>query len=203
MKPLKKFYKNKFLTYGANFKGVGWFNPSKAKTRYKNLLRIINKKDKSRVSLLDVGCGYGELLNYCNLKKIKTYQGIDLVDEMISYANKKNTNKKKIKFSVRNLFKEKKKYDYVICNGIFTLKSTLTNEEMFSYIKRCINQLYRISIKGFAFNVMDEKVDFKSKDLFYINRDKLLLFLEKKKKIKIKIKKKKINYKNNFFFIKN
>ena len=53
---------------------------------------------------------------------------------------------------------------------------------MFSYIKRCINQLYKISVKGFAFNVMDEKVDFKSKDLFYINRDKLLLFLEKKKK---------------------
>ena len=77
--------------------------------------------------------------------------------------------------------KKKKKYDYVICNGIFTLKSTLTNQEMFSYIKRCINQLYKISVKGFAFNVMDEKVDFKSKDLFYINRDKLLLFLEKKK----------------------
>ena len=76
---------------------------------------------------------------------------------------------------------KKKKYDYVICNGIFTLKSTLTNQEMFSYIKRCINQLYKISVKGFAFNVMDEKVDFKSKDLFYINRDKLLLFLEKKK----------------------
>lgn len=203
MKLLKKFYKNKFLSFGANFKGVGWFNPSKAKTRYKNLLRIINKKDKSKVSLLDVGCGYGELLNYCNLKKIKIYQGIDLVNEMILYANKKYSNKKNINFNVKNLLNEKKKYDYVICNGIFTLKSTLTDQEMFSYIKKCINQLYKISAKGFAFNVMDEKVDFKSKDLFYINKDILLSFLEKKKKIQIKIDSKTIDYENYFFCIKN
>ena len=110
--------------------------------------------------------------------------------------------KKKVKFNVRNLFEEKKKYDYVICNGIFTLKSTITNQKMLSFIKRCINQFYKISIKGFAFNVMDEKVDFKSKDLFYTNSDKLLSFLKNKQKIKIKIDSKTIVYENCFFIKK-
>ena len=195
MNPLKKFYKKKFLSYGANIRGVGWFNSSKAKKRYKNLLRIIDKKNQSKFSLLDVGCGYGELLKHCNLKKLKAYQGIDIVHEMITHANKKNKNRK-VKFNVRNLFEEKNKYDYVICNGIFTLKSTISNKKMLTFVKRCINQFYKISLKGFAFNVMDEKVDFKSKDLFYINSNKLLPFLENKQNVKIIIDSKTIDYEN-------
>jgi SAM-dependent methyltransferase len=201
MDKLKKFYKNKFLLYGASIKGVGWYNSSKAKKRYKNLLRIIDTKNKSKFSLLDVGCGYGELLNYCNFKKLRSYQGIDLVDEMINYAIIKHKDNNKIKFNVRNLFHEKKKYDYVICNGIFTLKSSLTNQDMFNYVKKCINHFYKISRKGFAFNVMSEKVDFKSKDLFYIKNDKLVSFLNSNKEINIKVDRKCLAF-ENYFFIK-
>ena len=64
MKKLKKYYQDKFNMYGPKPTGVSWSNNKKTKLRYKNLLKVLNFDRKSNFSILDVGCGYGELINY-------------------------------------------------------------------------------------------------------------------------------------------
>ena len=125
IKDLKKFYQKKFIKYGATLNGVGWSKKIKSTNRYKTLLKIIMQdKINKNYSLLDVGCGYGELVNYLPKNKNYTYTGIDLVEEMISYAKKKNQ-KENFTFKVGNILKNIKKYDYIICNGVHTVKNNL------------------------------------------------------------------------------
>jgi ubiquinone/menaquinone biosynthesis C-methylase UbiE len=200
---IKNFYLRTFKKFGPSPKGVGWYNKIKTQKRYKNLLRLIKfYNNKRKYSLLDVGCGYGELINFCNKKKILKYHGIDLVQEMIHYAKKKYHNFSNFTFENKNLFSINKKFDYIICNGVFTLRSSLSNRQMISYVKKCINHIYKISKIGFAFNTMTYNVDFKSRRLFYPKKLLIENFLKKNLKIKeICIDEKTVDY-EIFYFVK-
>ncbi|MEK9774408.1 MAG: SAM-dependent methyltransferase, partial [Candidatus Woesearchaeota archaeon] len=71
------------------------------------------------------------------------------------------------------------KYDYVIMNGIFTVKRSLSFDDMFNFMKEMIKI---VSIKaniGFAFNVMSKQVDWERDDLFHLPFDSLASFLTK------------------------
>ena len=125
MKNLKLFYKKQFNLYGATPKGVAWTDSNKSKNRYKTLLKIIQLGQKKKFSILDVGCGYGELVKYLPKNKNFKYTGIDVVEEMITYS-KKTYKDKKLKFKLADILQISKSYDYIICNGIFTLKNDLT-----------------------------------------------------------------------------
>jgi ubiquinone/menaquinone biosynthesis C-methylase UbiE len=205
MLEIKSFYSKAFQRFGASPKGVGWHNKIKTQKRYKNLLRLIKFcNEKKKYSLLDVGCGYGELINFCNKEKLLHYCGIDLVREMILYAKKKYKNFTNFKFVKKNLLSVNEKFDYIICNGVFTLRSSLSNRRMIVYVKKCINHMHKISKTGFAFNTMSSNVDFRSRRLFYPKKLLIENFLKKKLKIKrIYIDKKTIDYEIYYFVRKN
>lgn len=205
MLQIKSFYSKAFQRFGASPKGVGWYNKIKTHKRYKNLLRLMKLcNEKKKYSLLDVGCGYGELTNFCKKEKLSEYCGIDLVQEMISYAKYKYKNFSNLKFKNINLFSVNKKFDYIICNGVFTLRSSLSNRRMIVYVKKCINHMHKISKIGFAFNTMSYNVDFRSRRLFYPKKLLIENFLKKKLKInRIYIDEKTIDYEIYYFVKKN
>lgn len=172
VKIFEKFYNESFRKYGPTEKGVRWGNKKNAVLRYKNLSKIfdyLNLKRK-KYDILDVGCGYGRMLDFIDKRKIKKYTGIDLSQSMVDYCNKKK-NKKNYFFFKKDLNIYKKKHDVCIVNGIFTTKATLTNKEMEDFFLKSINRLFKISRFGFCFNLMSQNVDYKSKILFYPNID--------------------------------
>jgi ubiquinone/menaquinone biosynthesis C-methylase UbiE len=77
----------------------------------------------NNVSLLDVGCGQGDFLNfiYNNLSdKITRYKGIDVSEKMIQHASKKFSNKF---FSKENFLAEKfYDFDISIAVGTFNIR---------------------------------------------------------------------------------
>jgi ubiquinone/menaquinone biosynthesis C-methylase UbiE len=200
---IKNFYSRTFKKFGPIPKGVGWYNKMKTQKRYKNLLRLIKfYNNKKKYSLLDVGCGYGELINFCNKKKLFKYHGIDLVQEMIFYAKKKYQNSSNFTFENKNLFSINKKFDYVICNGVFTLRSSLSNRQMITYVKKCLSHICKISKIGFAFNIMTYNVDFKSRKLFYPKKLLIENYLKKKLEInEMYVDEKTVDY-EIFYFVK-
>ncbi len=201
MRNLKVFYKAKFDEYGPTFRGSGWSENSKSKKRYKILINILKfKKMNRKISILDVGCGYGELTKYLPKNINYNYTGIDIVKSMIDYANKKNANKN-MRFYLRDITKINKKYDFIICNGIFTLKNNLTDLKMKNFVLKCINSFYKCSNIAFAFNIMSEDVDFKSKILFYPKIKMFIDFFNKKKISKLVIDNSSVKY-ENFLFVK-
>lgn len=126
--------------------------------------------------------------------------GIDIVEEMIIYAQN-NFQDKNIKFNTMNVSKISKNYDFIVCNGILTLKNNLTQKQMQEFMVKCISIFYKFSKIGFSFNLMSEIVDYKSKMLFYPKLQFLLKYFKDKKISKINIDNKSIKY-ENFFFVK-
>lgn len=76
---------------------------------YKLILEIFNRTipPKTKVSILDYGCGDGALLKIISKKRILKYHGLDINPFSISSAQKKFIRQKNVKFS---LIKNKKRF---------------------------------------------------------------------------------------------
>ena len=173
----------------------------KSKNRYKVLLKLLKfKYNKKSFSLLDVGCGYGELVKYLPKNLKYKYTGIDIVEEMINSA-KQNHENQNCKFYLKDILRISQKYDFIICNGIFTLKNNVSEKKMQEFVIKCINIFNKFSKIGFSFNLMSEDVDYKSKILFYPKKSTIIKVLENKKISEINVDNKSVKY-ENFFFIK-
>jgi ubiquinone/menaquinone biosynthesis C-methylase UbiE len=93
----------------------------KPKDDFYTCIKIIKTEIKNKNnSILDVGCANGEFLNFLiNRLKDNYYFGLDANKKFLDVA-KKNLNLKEVKFIKNDLFKfrNKNKYDLVICMGV-------------------------------------------------------------------------------------
>ena len=117
-------YAASFARHGATSRGVDWGEQGDVDLRYAKMFEVIEPQDVGRkpVTVLDVGCGYGGLLDYAKSRGIVIdYIGIDLVPEMIEHARAKHPD---ACFAVGDILSrsEPLEVDYAICNGILTLK---------------------------------------------------------------------------------
>lgn len=178
-----KHYENCLDKYGDTHLGVDWPNESDAQTRYRVMEESVffNTKETfdKKLNLLDFGCGASHFYDYLlksNRIKDFTYTGVDMSRKFIDLCIRKYPFNKYYCYDILN-DDPGETYDYIIANGVFTEKVTLTFEEMFQYFQKVISKLYHISNKGLAFNVMSEHVDWKREDLFHLPFDDLAAFL--------------------------
>ena len=179
---IAEHYKQCFKKYGATPKGLDWDNQENLNKRYEIMSQLIKNKN-SQDSILDFGCGYGGFYlyltdNFFNLD----YSGLDINEEAISSAYKEypypaewyniDINSDELKFT--NL----SDFDYIVCNGTFTVKNTLTQEQMWEFMTSTIKKLWTKTNKGIAFNVMSKLVDWERDDLFHVSIDELGWYLK-------------------------
>lgn len=173
-KSLHDHYRNKFLEYGATSMGVDWgIKEWAAELRQIKMLEVISNARDKKVSLLDVGCGYGALAD--TIKEIGLnvdYFGVDVVPEIVAEARKRHPDYKFYTGDFLELSLEQ--YDYVVCNGIMTQKLTATTLEMNNYCKCLIKMLFDKATHGIAFNLMNTHVNFQKDSLYYRNPVELM-----------------------------
>jgi SAM-dependent methyltransferase len=141
-----KFYEHSVIKYGVSPKGVHWISKETQEKRFEILLKFI-KDDLYSSSLIDAGCGFGDLIKYFSSKNLypKSYIGIDKEDFFIQIASSIYPN---TKFLQLDILKDKlPQTDYYICSGAMNI---LEENEMQLFIKKCINS----SKKGFIFNFL-------------------------------------------------
>lgn len=182
----KEFYESCLKEHGEIAKGLNWKNKKTQYLRFEILTSIgnINKK-----SIHDLGCGFGDYLIFLkNKHRNFHYLGSDISNKMINIAKKLNN---KNNFIVRDFFCSKfnSSYltDYVIASGLFSVKNNFSNQTWENYIFHGTKQMFKYAKQGIGFNVMSSAVDFKDKNLFYMNINKLLNFLERNLSPKIKV----------------
>lgn len=182
MTNLKKHYKNLFSKYGNSAKSVQYTDKETQYKRFKILTEISNNLS----SVVDLGCGLGDLYKYLEEKEenIK-YLGLDFVEEFIQSA-KQNTENSHTKFEVFDILKQEipKGYDYVLLSGVFNN----IMDDNWEFMKLSLKKMYTACNKGIAFNAMSSYVDYYDKDLFYINPCKVFDFCKTELSAKVTLR---------------
>jgi len=171
------YYKQCFNKYGATPKGISWPDKLDNEIRYAKMINVVDQLYKiTNLSLLDVGCGYGGLLDYMidNSINIK-YIGLDLVPESITYAREKHH---ETQFHIMDALDMDydECFDYVVNNGIFTLKNDVSNIHMDKFVRTLIKKMFKAARVGIAFNMFSTHVNFFSNKNFYKNPLETLAF---------------------------
>lgn len=168
---LNTYYRANLASHGAGAKGVGWKNEEAQQVRFEQLQKVIYTDD---FSLNDAGCGVGDLVS--SLRSVHhnvTYQGYDLMPEMVEGAKAKFPNEQF--FLVKSL-DEMQVADYSIASGILNLKFDYSELKWKEYILETIAILDQKSRLGFSFNALTKYSDkeFMKPELYY--SDPLWLF---------------------------
>jgi SAM-dependent methyltransferase len=149
------YYNGKLAEYGPSHRGADWSTEEAQILRFSQLSRVF-EGDKG-FSLLDYGCGYGALLDF--LARIEVdcdYTGFDISESMIEAAREHtepgSRDRSRPRFlGPRDALSEA---DYVLASGVLNVRLGNPVEEWASYVDDMIVELDRLSLKGFAFNVL-------------------------------------------------
>jgi SAM-dependent methyltransferase len=142
------FAKEQNRKYGATIHSL-WDSKDSQKKCFEDLFKIGDLNNKS---ILDLGCGFGDLYQFLidNNIHIKDYLGVDICQEFIDIAKTKYpyTN-----FEVRNIYKNpfnESEFDYVIASGIFSIPIKGWDIQLIS----AIDLLLYFSRIGIGFNLL-------------------------------------------------
>ena len=143
---IKGYYKEKIKSHGTGAEGMDWKSKESQYLRFQMITKYIDFSNTP--SILDVGCGSSEFLNYCNFEKLSCgYLGIDVVEEMVNESNKRFGKGTAILSDLGNFVGHNKTYDYAIASGTFNLKLkekeiNLNKEVILSLIKFPLQNLH-------------------------------------------------------------
>ncbi|MCR5702858.1 MAG: class I SAM-dependent methyltransferase [Lachnospiraceae bacterium] len=186
-KDIVSHYEHCFQKHGDNCKGVDWPRQDDVFTRYDVMLDVIrfdpmcnstgNTETVSDIDILDFGCGLGHLYDYIqSSNQTIGYTGLDISDLFADECRKKYPG---VEFLCKDILKEdlERNYSYIIMNGVFTEKVSLSYDEMKDYFERMIKRVFEYADRGIAFNVMSKDVDWERDDLFHLPLNELSSFL--------------------------
>lgn len=173
---LAEHYDKCFQKHGDNNLGVDWPNYEDTLTRHQVMFDLIKDKNST---LLDFGCGLGHFFKWIleTQNHAPTYSGLDINENFYQACRDKYPF---LNFYHTDILIDNNipNFDYIICNGTFTEKRELSQEEMMSFFQSILIKLWDKCDKGIAFNVMSKLVDWEREDLFYVSMDELGLFLK-------------------------
>jgi len=189
---VNEYYDTYLKKYKKGSKAVNW---NSKKTQFMRFEKIFECGNFNNKKIHDVGCGLAHFYEFLKSKKMKfTYIGSDISNKMLMYA-KKNFINKKINLQNINLLNVKKKKmlkklkaDFVIANGLFTVKLNLSNKYWWLYIKKMLKIMFYLTKECLVFNLMKNNVDYKDSHLYYQPLDPLIKFIERNLSRKIIIK---------------
>ena len=165
--------------HGDRPEGVGWPVATDAPARYRVMLELIRPEHRSRVRLLDFGCGLSHLYEHIGREGIAgiEYSGLDISAAYLEISRRKHPGLTYYDIDVLEDDSALPEFDYVIMNGIFNSRVRMSQEEMFGLVRSLVARVFTHARHGIAFNVMSKQVEWEREDLFHLPMDQLAAFL--------------------------
>ena len=174
-------YDRMLLSYGDTARGANWPNEADRRVRFDVMLDVIVNEAEAPIVLCDLGCGTGELLAHIRERGFHhiTYIGADRSAVALSYARAKFPNETFIEIDVNSPEADLAQIacDYLVANGLFTVKWEMNDDQMWLFLKSTISRVWPLVRRGIAFNVMSKIVDWERDDLFHLSMDDAARFL--------------------------
>jgi len=161
---VKKRYSDRYKQFGYSPETLGWGKNGRQELRFSILTQIGDLNEKS---ILDVGCGFGDLCGYVMSKGLSCeYTGIDIVPDLIEEGKQRFPHGEYIlgDFDTHSFDKQ---FDYIIASGIFNFK--LLSESNAEYIRRMLRKMIQCSKHGVAVDFMSTYVDYQHPIAFHTN----------------------------------
>jgi SAM-dependent methyltransferase len=163
---VESYYSEKIAVHGATARGVDWNSPDSQRLRFVQLLKLTDHSQPFTIN--DYGCGYGALADYLKGEGYAfQYWGFDISPQMIAKAAELHAGMRELTFLSKK--HDLNEADYTVASGIFNVKLQVSSIEWESYVLRTLETISRLSIRGFAFNVLTKYSDpeFRRPDLYY------------------------------------
>lgn len=169
---VKSYFGKRIEQHGASPRGVDWNSDESQKTRFDQLLKVV---EMSSFSILDYGCGYGALADYMEQKGFHAqYYGFDILESAIEIAQRTQNGKPNRTFFTND--GELPVCDYLVASGVFNVRGDQSSETWTNYVIDYLHRFNDLSRKGFASNFLTKysDTDKMRSDLYYA--DPLFLF---------------------------
>lgn len=115
------YYEDLLSTYGDHFLSLDWKSIESQQTRFKILEDLVKMFDPNNFSVLDVGCGFGDLYSYLAKNGHHlNYTGVDLSPKILGVAKARHP---KAIFEEKDILTDKRfsQYDFVFCSGTLNI----------------------------------------------------------------------------------
>lgn len=141
-----QIYRDAFARYGESPKALHWWDYASLATRYKQLVADIDIEGKS---VLDAGCGMGDVLPFLYMKADSFgYLGMDVNRDFIEIARKRYDGHR---FEVGDPFfgKMRSRFDVVISSGVMNADT----KDWMTERQQMIRNLFKLANHTLAFNM--------------------------------------------------
>jgi SAM-dependent methyltransferase len=166
-------YNQRLDALGPTDQALGW-------TRENNQIRLKALvanfwEEIPQSSLLDAGCGFGDLLGILQKenKAPASYIGYDINPRLLEEAQKRYPKGTFLSAPLEEIPKQTQA-DFVCCSGVFNHKRSDGKE--FESIKNALKHLFAICQKGLSVNFLSDKVEYKTDHNHNSNPGQLLEF---------------------------
>lgn len=153
---VEAYYGARVAKYGATPRGVDWSCQATQSLRFVQLLRICDFA--APFALNDVGCGYGALCAFLDLRYPDSrvdYLGVDLSRAMVSRARRRFRRADR-RFAVGKA--SPRLADYSVASGVMNVNVGYSRPAWEDFIAAMLQDMRRTSRRGFSVNFMSEVV---------------------------------------------
>lgn len=159
---IRTYYESKMGQGLPDYGILGWESEKAQYLRFDMLLDAVSLEDKT---LLDIGCGMGNLLEYLNGKGIKVgYTGVDILESMIECAECKKLNGE---FCCADVFEDgsfnNRSFDIVYTSGIFNLNLGNNRE----FLLKALKKMLGLAKEAVVFNLLHKDSPDREDDKYY------------------------------------
>jgi SAM-dependent methyltransferase len=164
-------YKKLYNNHGYSPKSLGC---SKGK-QFLRFHQLTTDWDMNGVSILDVGCGFGDFIKYLDFQGIANYSytGIDIMEEFIAEGRKRYS-ADNVSFLHGDFLDHdfEDNYDYAIASGTFNLK--MDGVDGYDYIYKNMTKMFALSTRAVSIDFISNKVDYAHGHNFNSSPEKIL-----------------------------
>jgi len=169
-------YTDKATQFGHKLEALGWHDALSAKLR----LEIIAQEVAPTGTVLDVGCGFGDLIPY--LHPMVEYTGLDFVESFIDHARSLYPSRE---FVCEDIMRYSTPHEFVVASGTLAFYSRPTIRKMLSHMwdladDTLIFNLYQFEPYFFTELVENMKIPKWKIEADYLADDATLFFYKNK-----------------------
>ncbi len=174
-KKIQSHYLPRLAQHNESFKILDWANAASQQRRFEILAEHVALAGRT---LLDVGCGVGDLQGFLSRRSIEAnYTGVDILEKMVAEARTRHPSGV---FEHADIFSGDSPagapFDVVFCSGTFNLNIGNNHE----FLPRAIARLLELTGHTLAFNLLHDRIPAKEKEYAYYNPQKIVEMLETK-----------------------